>query len=58
MAPTARIRQLSARFQAASPISGLPEIGEAMSPLHRHMIEHMTVRKFAAKTQQDFVRRV
>jgi len=26
---------------------------EAMSPLRRHMIEDMTIRKFASKTQHD-----
>jgi integrase/recombinase XerD len=31
---------------------------EAMSPLRRRMIEDMTIRKFAAKTQQDYVQRV
>ena len=31
---------------------------EAMSPLRRRMIEDMTIRKFATKTQHDYVRRV
>src|SRR6266536_5282411 len=31
---------------------------EAMSPLRRRMIEDMTVRKFASKTQRDYVQRV
>jgi integrase/recombinase XerD len=31
---------------------------EAMSPLRRRMIEDMTIRKFAAKTQHDYVQRV
>ena len=31
---------------------------EAMSPLRRRMIETMTIRKFAAKTQHDYVQRV
>lgn len=31
---------------------------EAMSPLRRRMIEDMTIRKFALKTQHDYVRRV
>ena len=31
---------------------------EAMSPLRRRMIEDMTIRKFAPKTQQDYIRRV
>jgi integrase/recombinase XerD len=31
---------------------------EAMSPLRRRMIEDMTIRKFAPKTQHDYVRRV
>ena len=31
---------------------------EAMSPLRRRMIEDMTIRKFAPKTQQDYVQRV
>src|SRR5882762_3513764 len=30
---------------------------EAMSPLRRRMIEDMTVRKLASKTQRDYVRR-
>jgi integrase/recombinase XerD len=28
---------------------------EAMSPLRRRMIEDMTIRKFTAKTQHDYV---
>jgi integrase/recombinase XerD len=31
---------------------------EAMSPLRRRMIEDMKIRKFAAKTQHDYVQRV
>jgi integrase/recombinase XerD len=31
---------------------------EAMSPLRRRMIEDMTIRKFAPKTQHDHVQRV
>jgi hypothetical protein len=31
---------------------------EARSPLRRRMIEDMTIRKFAAKTQHDYVQRV
>jgi integrase/recombinase XerD len=31
---------------------------QAMSPLRRRMIEDMTIRKFAAKTQHDYVQRV
>jgi hypothetical protein len=31
---------------------------EAMSPLRRRMIEDMTMRKFAPKTQHDYVQRV
>src|SRR5207244_107572 len=31
---------------------------ETMSPLRRRMIEDMTIRKFAAKTQHDYVQRV
>ena len=31
---------------------------EAMSPLRRRMIEDMTIRKFAPKTQYDYVQRV
>src|SRR5262245_16440049 len=31
---------------------------EAMSPLRRRMIEDMTIRKFAPKTQRDYVQRV
>jgi len=31
---------------------------EAISPLRRRMIEDMTIRKFAAKTQHDYVQRV
>jgi site-specific recombinase XerD len=31
---------------------------EAMSPLRRRMIEDMTIRQFAPKTQHDYVRRV
>jgi hypothetical protein len=31
---------------------------QAISPLRRRMIEDMTIRKFAEKTQHDYVRRV
>ena len=31
---------------------------EAMSPLRRRMIEDMTIRKFAPKTQHDYVQRI
>jgi hypothetical protein len=31
---------------------------QAISPLRRRMIEDMTIRKFAQKTQHDYVRRV
>ena len=31
---------------------------EVMSPLRRRMIEDMTIRKFASKTQHDYVQRV
>ena len=31
---------------------------EAMSPLRRRMIEDMSIRKFAPKTQHDYVQRV
>jgi integrase/recombinase XerD len=31
---------------------------EAMSPLRRRMIEDMTIRKFAPKTQYDYVQRI
>ena len=31
---------------------------EAISPLRRRMIEDMTIRKFAPKTQQDYIRTV
>ena len=31
---------------------------EAMSPLRRRMIEDMTIRKFAPKTQHDYLQRV
>jgi hypothetical protein len=31
---------------------------EAMSPLRRLMIEDMTIRKLAPKTQQDYIHRV
>jgi site-specific recombinase XerD len=31
---------------------------EAVSPLRRRMIEDMTIRKFAAKTQHDYIQRV
>jgi site-specific recombinase XerD len=33
-------------------------IDEAMSPLRRHMIEDMTIRKLAPKTQHDYVQRI
>jgi integrase/recombinase XerD len=32
--------------------------GEAMSPLRRRMIEDMTIRKLAPKTQRDYVQRI
>ncbi len=31
---------------------------QAMSPLCRRMIEHMTIRKFASKAQHDCLQRV
>jgi integrase/recombinase XerD len=31
---------------------------QAISPLRQRMIEDMTIRKFAQKTQHDYVRRV
>ena len=31
---------------------------QAMSPLRRRMIEDMTIRKLAAKTQHDYLQRV
>ena len=31
---------------------------KAISPLRRRMIEDMTIRKFASKTQHDYVQRV
>ena len=31
---------------------------QAMSPLRRRMIEDMTIRKFASKTQHDYLQRV
>ena len=31
---------------------------EAVSPLRRRMIEDMTIRKFAPKTQHDYLQRV
>jgi len=31
---------------------------QAMSPSRRRMIEDMTIRKFAPKTQQDYLQRV
>ena len=31
---------------------------QAISPLRRRMIEDMTIRKFAQKTQHDYVQRV
>src|SRR3954465_10471853 len=36
----------------------IPMTDEAMSPLRRRMIEDMTIRKFAPKTQHDYVQRV
>src|SRR6187401_2024021 len=36
----------------------IPMTDEAMSPLRRRMIEDMTIRKFAPKTQHDYLQRV
>src|ERR1700681_3976967 len=36
----------------------IPMTDEAMSPLRRRMIEDMTIRKFAPKTQHDYVQRI
>src|SRR5919198_571735 len=36
----------------------IPMTDEAVSPLRRRMIEDMTIRKFTAKTQHDYVQRV
>jgi integrase-like protein len=35
-----------------------PMTDEVISPLRRRMIEDMTIRKFAAKTQHDYMQRV
>src|SRR5215470_7630596 len=35
-----------------------PMTDEVVSPLRRRMIEDMTIRKFAPKTQHDYVQRV
>src|SRR5215469_12228514 len=35
-----------------------PMTEQAISPLRRRMIEDMSIRKFAAKTQHDYVQRV
>src|SRR5260370_17024361 len=35
-----------------------PMTDQAMSPLRRRMIEDMTIRKFAPKTQHDYLQRV
>src|SRR5438477_660356 len=36
----------------------IPMTDEAMSPLRRRMIEDMTIRKFAPKTQHDYLQRI
>src|SRR6201988_3384171 len=36
----------------------IPMTDEAVSPLRRRMIEDMTIRKFASKTQHDYVQRI
>src|SRR4029453_2615689 len=36
----------------------IPMTDEAVSPLRRRMIEDMTIRKFAPKTQHDYVQRI
>src|SRR5215470_15691892 len=36
----------------------IPMTEQAVSPLRRRMIEDMTIRKFAQKTQHDYVQRV
>jgi hypothetical protein len=36
----------------------IPMTKQAISPLRRRMIEDMSIRKFAAKTQHDYVQRV
>src|SRR5215469_6692828 len=36
----------------------IPMTEQAISPLRRRMIEDMTIRKFAPKTQHDYVQRV
>src|SRR5665647_2115424 len=36
----------------------IPMTDEAMSPLRRRMIEDMTIRKLAPKTQRDYVQRI
>src|SRR6201985_500439 len=37
---------------------GIPMTDEAMSPLRRRMIEDMTIRKLAPKTQQVYIRTI
>jgi hypothetical protein len=36
----------------------IPMTDEAKSPLRRHMIEDITIRRFAPKTQHDYVQRI
>src|SRR5438105_4590469 len=46
------------QYPRRRPPHSIPMTNEAMSPLRRRMIEDMTVRKFASKTQRDYVQRV
>jgi hypothetical protein len=59
----ARIAYNPATFQIASCRiwvidRSIPTTDEAMSPLRRRMIEDMTIRKFAPKTQHDYVQKI
>jgi integrase/recombinase XerD len=45
-------------LQPSPPDRSLPKTDQAMSPLRRRMIEDMTIRKLAPKTQHDYLQRV
>ena len=51
-------RVLSEDEELQPSLQSLPMTDQAMSPLRRRMIEDMTIRKFAPKTQHDYLQKV
>src|SRR5271169_2670193 len=45
-------------FENLTQYRSIPMTEQAVSPLRRRMIEDMSIRKFAGKTQHDYVQRI